>query len=372
MFTGLNPVSHGLNKNGYALHPDQVTLAEILGQAGYETAAILSSFVLDARFGLDQGFNTYLDEFDRNTSKFRSTRWEGHDVLGGFDSRADDTTARAIAWLEGRSDPTRRFFLFVHYFEPHEPYVPPMPFRDRFAPISSKPSKQQWEASSYDGSIAFCDHQIGRLLARLDEMVSPQETVVIVTADHGQGLMQHGDPYHSVFIYEEDVRVPLILRWSGQIPPGRVINGPVGIVDLMPTLLELVGIETDDTPLEGISLADTLTGGDAIDAERPVFLQRQLYKGTHVRGRFLKGELFGIRLGDWKYIEGQEERRRELYHLATDPKETVNLVKIEPERAADLGSRVEAYRSGHGPISGSPQSISPEDRERLEAMGYLE
>ena len=221
VFTGLHPISHGLDRNGQSLGGLHVTLAEMLRAEGWETAAAFSSFVMHGKFGFDQGFDAYLDDFTAAHSKTRTHYWERHWVGGSFDSRADHTTDRALAWLDGREAQSRPFFLFVHYFDPHEPYKPVAGFDERFRGAAGG----DLEVDAYDSEIAYCDHHIGRLLDGIEERFPPERTLVILTADHGRGLMQHGDPYHSVSIYEEDVRVPLLFRWDGRLVGGRVIPG---------------------------------------------------------------------------------------------------------------------------------------------------
>lgn len=370
LFTGLSPLRHGVVGNGLALAPTAVTLTERLADAGWDTAAIVSSFVLHERFGLAQGFAHYDDEFDPVGGSMRGHRWGKFEIEDGFDRRADATTARAIRWLDERRAPERPFFLFVHYFDPHEPYDPPEPHRSRFAD-GPKPS----HGARYLAEIAFTDEQIGRLLAALEARGHAADTLVIVTADHGEGLGQHGYAYHGAHVHEEAVRVPLLVRWPGG-PAGRSVAEPVETIDLAPTILELTGLgaSADDAPLPGRSLAGLLRGDDLrLDPEHPVFLFRRWYRRPDRKGAYrAAGRQLGVRVGRWKYIEGQAERRFELFDLEADPGELENLYRRHPEQARDLAARLAAWQQANTGPGPTPGRVPADARERLEALGYVE
>jgi arylsulfatase A-like enzyme len=378
ILTGLYPPTHGVVKNGLELAERHETLAEILAARGYQTAAVVSSYILDSLFGYAQGFATYQDDFDPATSTMEFEAREGQEISQGYDSRADATTRRAMRWLWEDRDRNHPFLLFVHYFDPHEPYGAPGAFARRFPPPPADPAgrprasqETREEIRQYDGEIAFTDQEIGRLLETLEREGLAENTLVVITADHGEGLMDHDIMGHGVYIYEELVRVPLLLRWPGRIPPGRSFAEPVEQVDLAPTLLDLIGAPFDSQRFQGRSLAASLLGDAPLDPDRPVYLQRRHYTEEFERGIRVKGEQYAIRWGRWKYIDASDQGRTELYDLETDPGEQVDRSRDEPHHAARLAERLAAWRqrqTGERPV----RAISTRDREALEALGYVE
>lgn len=379
LFTSLPPRAHGVVKNGLPLAADLDTLPERLRARGAQTAAIVSSFVLDRRFGLDQGFDHYEDDFRAGEGSYvpPGRRWRGFDVGESFDRRANFTTDRAIAWLDGARDPARPFFLFVHYFDPHDPYDPPEPWKSRFArapgaaPSLADALLRRDLVDAYDGEIAFTDAEVGRLLAHLAARGLERDTLVVVTADHGEGLGQHGVVGHAVNVYEEAVRVPLVLRWPGRLPAGGVVAEPVDATDVLPTLLELLGLPAapDDA---GRSLACAARGERCLDAEHAVFTHRRPYEKPAVEdGMRVHGELFAVRRGRWKWIEGDLDGTRELYDLVEDPHERANVATRESARAEALSNAIREHRAAH-PARATAAEIAPDDRERLRALGYAD
>jgi len=366
LFTGRHPRSVGVRRNAVPLPEDVATLAERLADAGLETAGIVSSFVLNRRFGFDRGFGTWDDRFDRERATVGHRKFEGHALEEGFDRRASDTTDRALRWLAGaRGAP---FFLFVHYFDPHEPYVAPLPYARRFASAADASLRAQ-AAALYDAEVAYTDAEIGRLVAGLDALGLAGETLVVVTADHGEGLFDHGHLFHDVSLYEEAVRVPLVLRGPG-VAAGQVLAGPVTLVDLAPTLLELMDLPAL-SGIAGRSFAKALAGGSPPEADRPIVLERRVFTSDRVGTIPVRGEKLAVLEGRWKYIEAPEEERRELYDLERDPHERVNVVEREPARAAALAERLARWRR-ETPAAAPAAPVSPEDAQRLEALGYAE
>ncbi len=362
MFTGLLPPEHGVRCNGkYRLSPARTTLAEILAGKGFDTGAILGAFPLDSRFGLDQGFATYDDDFASSavTAKRRRGRmddpgfWIGHDFVD-FERGADEVTERALAWLAARPTRTKRWFLFVHYFDAHWPYEPP----EAFATAHD---------SAYDAEIAHADYELGRLLDRVDQM--PGRTLVVFTADHGEGLGDHGEALHNRFLYDATLRVPLVMALDGAISRGRVLDDPVGHVDLFPTLLELLGLRAS-VDVTGRSLTPLLTGREhapgAVYAETLIpSLERPL--GIEVRARIE---------GRWKLIRTDTvggETRMELYDLVADPHETTDLSRAHPDVTRDLARRLDddmqrLERAGPHP---DPLAVDEGTELRLKSLGYL-
>lgn len=347
LLTGLDPPGHGVRANGdYALAPDAVTLAEVLQGAGYRTAAFVSSFVLDPRFGLDQGFDVY-------DARLEATRQAA--FAPQTERSAEAVTAAAIAWLRNGAAVAGAdagpFFLWVHYFDPHDPYEPPEPFRSRFR---DRP---------YEGEIAYVDRELGRLLAALEASGVGDETVIVVAGDHGESLGEHHELYHSRTLYEGAVHVPLIVALPSVVAgsAGRVEDRVVSLVDLFPTVLELLGIAVPGEP-DGRSLLSQPADGDRI-----VYLETL---NTYLDNGW--APLYAARRHHEKYVLAP---RPELYDLESDPDESRNLLPGEPEsarRASELRrylvSRVgEDLPEPPDPAAGG----DPEVRRRLEALGYV-
>jgi arylsulfatase A-like enzyme len=359
MFTGLLPPEHGVRCNGkYRLPAARTTLAELLSGAGFDTAAVLGAFPLDSRFGLDQGFAVYDDDFASSalTAKRRKGRmddpgfWIGHEFVD-FERGADEVTNRAIGWLSGRKSP---WFLFVHYFDPHWPYEPP----DAFAAAHE---------SAYDAEIASADYELGRLLDVVDGM--PGRTLVVFTADHGEGLGDHGEQLHNRFLYDSTLHVPLIMALEGTIEHGLEIGEPVGHVDLFGTLLELLGVKAPG-PSSGRSLVPLFDGGKL--APTPLYaetlvptLERPL--GIEVRA-LVDGPLKLVRTDT---IGGQVTV--ELYDLIADPGETNDLSRVDAERTRKLLAALDARRSEleRSAVPPEPLAVDEGTEQRLKSLGYL-
>jgi len=342
IFTGLYPQDHGIRYNlFYRLPPEAETLAETLKAGGYSTAGIPGSRIVSASFGLNQGFDTYLD--------VRETADPDPDQPVRSMSRpAGEVVDLALEWL-GTHD-REPAFLWVHFYDPHWPYSPPFPHSDRFR---DRP---------YLGEIAYADAQFGRLLDRLLGDPQWERTVLIVAGDHGEGLYDHGERWHTMLLYETTQRVPLIVRAPGA-RPARVAR-PVGLADLMPTILDLAGIE-GPRGLRGISLRPALEGGDLPD--RPIYFES--LAGSLVYGW---AELRGLRYGPWKLIDSDEP---ELFDLDADPGEQRNLAATETMRVEDLRSELQAEaeptsrKSAHG--SPPTAGLDPDTRQQLSSLGYV-
>lgn len=301
ILTGLYPFHHGARNNATHYLPDEVeTLAERLAAGGFETGAVVSSVVLDSRYGLDQGFTTYDDDLSHS------------DVPDGFHLRetlAEDTTRRALRWLDARSG--ERWFLWVHYFDAHSGYTPPEPFAARFSD------------SPYDGEIAYADAQLGVLLEELEERGALARTLVVATADHGESLREHGEATHGMFIYDATTRVPLIVSHPS-LAAGTRVPRVVSQVDLTPTILELVGLPEPEKT-DGASLALQLRGQALQLDARPAYSESLTPLFNHGWS-----DLRAARDQAGRYVRAP---RQEVYDTSRDPGEVDNLFPSSPERA---------------------------------------
>jgi arylsulfatase A-like enzyme len=349
ILTGKYPPGHGVRDNGlFVLAEEQETLAEILKGHGYATGAAVGAFPLVARFGVDQGF----DHFDDRLSS------EGLGVLGAgalaaprlfFEERRAARVNEAVFdWLEAVSaDP---FFLWVHYYDPHQPHEPPPPYDQLYA------------NDRYDGEIAYADESLGVLLDRLRSLGVYDRTLVVFTSDHGEGLGEHGELTHSYLVYDTTLHVPLIFRLPGGAGGGRVVAEPVRLVDLLPTILDLLELPVPDG-LDGRSLETALEGGAT--SPRPHYAESLSARFNHNWG-----ELRALYDGGWKYIHGP---RPELYDLGADPRELHDLAGAEPEVAERMRSALAGFLARRAAASASVASVpDAETRERLQALGYLQ
>lgn len=339
MLTGTYPPTHGVRlNNGDALAASNVTLAEALKEAGFKTAAFVGGFPLDAGFGLSQGFETYDGRFTKKSATSSSVA----------ERTAEEVAAPAMAWLDQHADGP--FFLFVHFFDAHLPYDPPPPFASTFAD------------DPYAGELAYVDAVIGEILDRLHALKADDDTLVVVTADHGESLNEHGEKSHGYFIYQSTLHVPLVMRVPGG-PKGRRITERAGLIDLMPTVLDLVGVKSS-ARLQGSSLRAAIEGKR--EPDRP----RAHYCESLVATQFRCASLTGIVEGGWKYILAP---RPELYDLTKDEGERRNVADAEPaialrmrERLETMLQELEAGASGGGEAAPDPDTV-----QRLQSLGYV-
>jgi len=335
ILTGRTPLGHGLRDNGgFALPAQARSLAEDFRKAGYRTAAFVSGFPLDRRFGFDRGFDTYDDHLPRGNDRRRTPYVE---------RTADRTTEAALRWMDGAPAGAAPFFLWVHYYDPHAPYEPPAELGARFP------------EAPYDGEIAFVDEQLGRLLHRVEER--PARTIVLVTADHGEGLGEHGEETHGLFVYDSTLRVPWVMAGPG-LPSGRVAGVVARGIDVAPTLMDYAGLPAR-ADVEGRSLRAAADGKDQADA--PAYAESlfpQLQYGW--------APLHAWRTARFKLIEAP---RPELYDLGADGGETRDRARDEPGRVAEMRSRLGKVMSAKTP--NAARAMDAETAERLAALGYV-
>ncbi|AKS41528.1 sulfatase-like hydrolase/transferase [Wenzhouxiangella marina] len=350
ILTGRYPIAHGVRDNGlFVLGDGESTLAEILGSNGYATAGAIGAFPVISRFGFDQGFDLFDDELTGHLEDYTGDRVIPKTRMFFDERRAGQVNEAVLPWLGEQSRTEQPFFLWLHYFDPHQPFEPPAPF------------DQQYADDLYAGEIAYTDQALGRLLAHLDELGELERTLVIMTADHGEGLGEHGELTHAVLAYNSTLRVPLIMRLPDGLAAGKRVTERVGTVDIVPTVLDLLDIEMP-AEVQGRSLAPLLRGEPGE--------WRQYYAenlSPHLSHGW--GKLRVLFDGDYKYIHGP---RPELYDLSNDPNELDDLLAALPDESArmheELGFFLEDYA---GAVSVSTP-LDDDTLRRLQSLGYLQ
>lgn len=342
IFTGLYPPAHGVRDNGaYALGENAVTLAERLRDAGYTTHAFVSALVLNRRYNLNQGFETYDDDlWAEDEPKLFMIR----------ERRAPKTADRFLQWF-GDWNKTRAkpFFTWIHFFDPHQPYHP-------------SASDAALSVSLYDAEIAGVDRQIGRIVDTLRNNGLLDNTLLIVTADHGESLGEHGEQTHAIFVYDATVHVPLMIRYQRMFAPA-VYDGPVRSVDIAPTVLGALGLEGGDST-DGHDLHAAMQG------KEPAPNLPQYSESLLSEVGFGMAPLFAIRHDGYKYIRAP---RPELYDLRKDPQELQNILPALPRVAAKLDAELTQLLkdSGRHAVKAAPNPMTRETEESLQALGYL-
>jgi arylsulfatase A-like enzyme/Flp pilus assembly protein TadD len=344
LFTAKLPPQHGVRDNGgFFLDPRQTTLAEMLKARGHRTGAFVGAYVLDSKWGLNKGFDTYFDDFD--LSRYTAIS------LGAIQRPGNEVVDHGLQWLEQVGD--ARFFAWMHLYDPHTPYDPPEPFKTRYR---DRP---------YLGEIAFADAQIGRVLSYLEARHLLDTTIVVVTGDHGESLSEHGEATHGFFVYESTVHVPLIVRAPfSEMLGGRRVRDVVRSVDIMPTVLELLGIGAP-RDIEGVSVAAMMTG--AVKEMGLESYSEALYPLHH----FGWSDLRAMRTGRFKLIAAP---RPELYDLQDDPAEQRDLFTQREALGQRMLDRLRERERRFGPSTGSHAQavdIDPDARARLAALGYV-
>jgi arylsulfatase A-like enzyme len=362
MFTSRYPSELGYLDNFHALDGSVETLAELLFAQGYETAAVVSSTPVSSQTGLNQGF-TFFDESFGQEGDLR--------VANPARRRAAATTSRSLAWFRSRTEAEadRPYLFWVHYFDPHLPYRPPRQFSDPFLPGPAA-SQLEKDIALYDGDLRYTDHELGRLLEQLELENHLSNTVVVVVGDHGEGLMQRGYMSHGLMIYEETVKVPMIIRWRGTVPEGRVVTEPVDLLDLTPTVLQLAGLDPPESQ-RGRNLVPHLLRDQGLDPQHRIFLQRRFFAEQQVQGFQVRGDKVAVLEGSWKYLEAAEEGTRELYDLSVDPGELRNLVAEKPEVADRLAGVLQRWQQQCQSVALHASEVPADTLEKVKALGYV-
>ena len=340
IFTGTYPMLSGIHDfSANKLNPQQPTLASVLKGHGYTTGAVIGSAVLDSRFGLNHGFDFYYDHFD--FSRLEESNLDEMERPGNV------VADQSLDWLGKNYQ--KKFFLWMHLYDPHYPYRPPAPYN------------QEYASHLYDGEIAFADAQVGRLLRFLKEKGLYQNTLIVLSGDHGESLGEHGEKTHGFFIYNATLHVPLIIRIPGTRTEG-LVTASAGLADIMPTVLSTLGLEVP-AQVQGQNLLAAINGKKK---EEP----RSLYAESFLpRLHFNWSELRGVETWNYHFIAAPKP---ELYDLAKDPGETQNLFAekkaVGEEMRAELAGLIRQYSAGQE--LAEKTGLDPALMERLKSLGY--
>ena len=335
MMTGVYPTVHKVrNTGGFVLSPSEAKLAKILQDQGWDTAAFVGSSVLKGRFGFNQGFAVYDDEMP--TSKSGS-------AVAEPERRAGEVVDRAVKWLDAQSG--KPFFLWVHVYDPHIPYDPPDPFREKY---KDRP---------YDGEIAYTDQQLGRLFDTVARKSRPENTLIAVLSDHGESFSEHGEYTHGVFLYDTTLRIPFLMAGAG-IPAGLRVKQQARTIDLLPTVMELMGGKAP-VGIQGTSLAPAFRGKEVPTAYA---YAETLFPKLNMGW----AELRAMRTTRWKYIRAPKP---ELYDLAQDPAETTNVIASHAAEAQELEAQLKAVSGGAEKVAAAP--MDSHTMQQLRSLGYL-
>ncbi len=346
ILTGTYPLYHGVRDNvGFYLDESHHTLAESLKNKGYATGAFVASFVLDSRWGLDQGFDYYYDNFDLTKYKTAS--------LSSVQRRGDEVLAEVYKWVENQSQ--QKFFAWIHLYDPHTPYDPPEPYKTEY---------RGRHFGLYDGEIAYVDQLMGEFRGFMEKKNLMDKTLIIFTADHGESLGEHKENAHGFFIYDSDIRVPLIIRFPEGKYAGHVVSNQVKSIDIMPTVLHLLDEEMPES-VQGKSVLSLILEDEAQD-------ERSAYSETYwPRYHYGWSELKSLRKGRYKFIDAPQP---ELYDILEDPGEVNNLINkkasLSHEMKRDLLALIEEY-AAEGIEDVGPGKIDNDSLVKLQALGYI-
>jgi len=344
LLTGRWPFQHGVRNNGRSMLKDEEkTLAEVLTGRGYQCSALLASYILSAKFNLNQGFFLYDDRL-RLTAQ-----------VGDMDAEisAAEVYKKYQAWQRIAKQP---FFLWLHFFDPHKPYAPPAAF------LAGA------NGDGYRGEIAYVDDTVGKIVADLRQKGMFENTVLVVVGDHGEGFGEHGESGHGIFCYQETLRVPFILYNRRLFPQSKRVQTPVSLIDVMPTVLHLLGLEKDldhGPSFQGRDLLPLLGKDKREQTDRALY-----FESFYGRDENNWAPLVGVTVNDWKYISLPEA---ELYQLNQDPNEKNNLFAQNQETAVDLDAKLKQLLQNQEEQGrpASHQTITAQDKMKLESLGYV-
>jgi arylsulfatase A-like enzyme/Tfp pilus assembly protein PilF len=341
ILTGLLPSVHGVTDFGVPLSPQHVTAAELLKKRGYQTAAFIGAVILDSNTlapGLDRGFDFY-DNFPAKTET--KQRW------GRVERRGMEVVAHAESWFEKHR--TGPHFVWVHLYDPHDPYEPPSPFSEKY------------KNHLYDGEIAYADSAVARWIAFLKKTAVYDNAIIVVTGDHGEGLGEHGEETHGLFLYDSTLHVPLILKTPAAAHHGTVVDSQVRTTDILPTILSVTGV-TAPAELNGESLLPLL--------DKEALSPRVLFGETDYPLRWGWAPLRALRAENTKLIEAP---RPELYDLQADPKELKNLYAPDSSKAQSMQAEMAKWKAKlpQQANPGKPGETLPDPKDKVEVQNLL-
>lgn len=339
IFTGREPITHNVRNNGrYFLNQEETTLAELMKSQGYITSAIISSFVLHSKFGLNQGFDYYEDSLD-----IQKMAGSSHTEI-----TADVVYKKFTRWFE--TNHHHKFFSWVHFYDPHSPYNPPEEFKKGF------------ENNPYDGEISFVDHFIGKIVEDLKTRKILDKTIIVLASDHGESFGEHNESGHGVFCYDVSLRIPLIFYNPSVFKEARVVSHRSRLVEIMPTILELFQIEVP-APINGCSFTQLLFKD--VKKNAPMAYFESLFGKEEMNWAPLTGILYQ----NYKYISLPEP---ELYDLNIDPDEKTNLFKKKNRLARELDQKLKKYMLANSESKQtSKRDLTKSDIKKLESLGYI-
>lgn len=369
ILTGLYPYHHGLRYlhggNHFKLQDTVTTLAEMLQEEEYKTAAFISAFpLISTRYNLSQGFAYYDEDFsiDKNTTDCPLCLLKGLFNTGKSQRRADQTNSKVFQWLE--KNYKERFFIWVHYFDPHDPIlVPPQEFTQLFPRIEPQ---EKNSIALYDMEIAYTDYQFGELWQKIQALGLDDNTLFILTSDHGQGLHDHSYWSHGEKLYQEQIHVPLIMRYA-KLGQGKKISALTRTVDIVPTVIEMVNIPLNKHPVDGTSLLPYILG----DQSLPELIA---YSETHYP-KILDNDspLFSVIDQPWKFIYSSEkEDMSQLFNLNNDPMESSNVAQTHPALIQKFKNYLQKQNVFvQETLIPKTGSIEADVLEKLKSLGYL-
>ena len=344
LLTGRWPFQHGVRNNGRSMLKDEEkTLAEVLTSHGYQSSALLASYILSAKFNLNQGFFVYDDRL-RLTAQ-----------VGDMDAEisAGEVYRKYQNWQRIAQQP---FFLWLHFFDPHKPYAPPAAFLGSAS------------GDGYRGEIAYVDDVIGKIVGDLRQKGMWEDTVLVIVGDHGEGFGEHGESGHGIFCYQETLHVPFMLYNRRLFPQSKRIQTPVSLVDVMPTVLHLLGLEPDpgyDPALQGRDLLPLLRKEKTDPIDRTLY-----FESLYGRDENNWAPVMGVMTNHWKYISLPDV---ELYQLDQDPAEKINLFARDKKTALDLDEKLKhILQTQADPTApAGHQTLTAQDKAKLESLGYV-
>ncbi len=349
IMTGKVPFTHGVRDNGlFVLNSENLTLAEILKQNGYKTAAAIGSFPLTSQFGINQGFDYFNEHITQKQEDMYGDKTIPKDALF-FDERTSTQVNQAIMpWIE--ENHKSPFFVWLHYFDPHHPHEPPTPYDQEFA------------HDLYQGEIAFSDENLGKIIEQLKRLNVYDNSIIVFTSDHGEGNDEHNESTHSMLIYNTTLHVPLVIKYPNQKFANRRIKSQVASVDILPTILSVLNIQIPDN-IQGSLLP---VNESTVDSNREIYIETlspKLARGW--------GEQRGLVRDGYKYIFGP---KKELYNLELDPNEVDNVIDVEPEKAKKMKGYLEEYIQENMLSSSVSSTVNMSEKTKniLKGLGYIQ